>query len=233
MEERPGPNARRPGYGRRTRLRHRRCGGAAARDRLAAARSAGRCGGDPSWCLRLSPCRSAVGDRNATIADIGLFEAVLPLDKVLDVDRSNWKLAERRPNVLLIDDRVALPGLGGQSATGARRPNVFDECSQGPPPPSGMRLLSADPAPVELARQGGEAATISVRSMGQIRCRERSGTNTPRRRNAAGAWAMDTARNPGTSLTNQKRSKKHPASIDQPGRPMPCAAARCSASAPR
>jgi hypothetical protein len=40
---------------------------------------------------------------------------------------------------------------------------------------------------------------------------------TPRRRKAAGAWAIASARKPGTSLTNQKRSRKRSGSTDHGG----------------
>ena len=61
------------------------------------------------------------------------------------------------------------------------------------------------------------ASMISLRSIAQTRCRERSGMKTPRRRKAAGAWAIAIARNPGTSLTNQKRSRKRSARPTRPG----------------
>lgn len=78
--------------------------------------------------------------------------------------------------------------------------------------------LRTDTPPLELSGQGGERLDDLSAVHTQMRCRERSGMNTPRRRKAAGAWAIETARKPGVSLTNQKRARKRSGSTDQSGR---------------
>lgn len=63
-------------------------------------------------------------------ADFRPFELVLPFHQVLDVDDCDRAGAEARSDVLAIDERIALPGLGGKAAASERRPNVIDKVGQ-------------------------------------------------------------------------------------------------------
>src|SRR3954453_7528171 len=93
--------------------------------------------------------------------------------------------------------------------------------------------LGADVPSLQLGGKVRQRSDDLVAIHPQTRCSERSGTNTPRRRKAAGAWAIATARKPGTSLTNQNRSRNLSGSTDQGGRSIRWTTARCSARAPR
>lgn len=61
------------------------------------------------------------------VADAALFEPILPLDEVLDVDPGECSAAKRGSDMSPVDDRVPLPCLQRQPARGPRLPDVGDE----------------------------------------------------------------------------------------------------------